>query len=215
MWKLKSKIGVSLNKICWGLAKANPQGRWKFSIRDNVFCRSCPPTTYLHSLQTIKNIRHFPFSKRQNLPQIQIPYKMLHGVLSLYLSHLILTVQLASDLFLSTLESFAAGILISSCFCVERQAGPRRCCCGGRYWWSSSWSVSSHDAASSTSIGAPPTKRPPPTMAIMAPPNQQLMAPNLLIMARATFRLLLLPIAMLTGLLHIIKTMLFPLRCLL
>ena len=50
------------------------------------------------------------------------------------------------------------------------------------------------------------SKRLPTTMAIMAPPN-------LLIMA---ILLLLLPIiAMLTGLLHIIKTMLFPLQCLL
>ena len=45
--------------------------------------------------------------------------------------------------------------------------------------------------------------------------NLQCMALNLLIMARAIFRLHLLPMAMLTGLLHIIRTLPFPPRCLL
>ena len=45
--------------------------------------------------------------------------------------------------------------------------------------------------------------------------NLQCMALNLLIMARAILRLHLLPMAMLTGLLHIIRTLPFPPRCLL
>ena len=45
--------------------------------------------------------------------------------------------------------------------------------------------------------------------------NLQCMALNLLIMARAILRLHLLPMALPTGLLHIIRTLPFPPRCLL